>query len=166
MPKIVFWFALILVILGNFLDITNTASSGGGRLRISDIAINAQAIGVSLDQPEGDILINPGETKRVAIDYTPTEAGQSFDLSDGLVIHSNAINNGALEVHLAGQSTFNSDISYDGQVNLAELGILNVNFGSISEDPNFDPTADTNADGMINLQDLGIINAEFGSSLI
>ena len=61
-----------------FLDITNTASSGGGRLRISDIAINAQAIGVSLDLPEGDILINPGETKRVAIDYTPTEARTTF----------------------------------------------------------------------------------------
>ena len=82
-----------------------------------------------------------------------------------MVINSNALNNSTVEVHLSGRSTFNSDISYDGAVNLGDLGIFNANFGSQIGDANFDFTADINRDGRINLGDLGVLNAEFGLSL-
>ena len=81
------------------------------------------------------------------------------------MINSNATNDANFEVHLAGQSTFNSDITYDGLVNLAELGLLNANFGAMAGNPNFDPTADINGDGSINLGDLGQLNLEFGASI-
>ena len=145
-----------------FINITNL---GDERLTISSIDINPNATGVSTI-PEGDLLLNPGETERVNLTYAPLAAGEIFDLNDGLVINSNASNDADFDVQLAGQSTFNSDISYDGIVNLSELGLLNVNFGFMKGDTGYDPTADINADGMINLGDLGALNSEFGMMLI
>ena len=75
---------------------------------------------------------------------------QDFDLADGLVILSNAGNAPAVEIALQGASTFNSDISYDGMVNLVELGVLNVNYGRKAADADWDPTADVNGDGIVN----------------
>ena len=126
-----------------FINITNL---GDQLLSISGIDINPNAIGVGI-APEGDFLLNPGETERVNLTYTPLAAGEAFDLSDALVINSNADNNAAFEVHLAGQSTFNSDINYDGIVNLTELGLLNANFGFMNGDSDYDPTADIDGNG-------------------
>ena len=97
--------------------------------------------------------------------YQPGIAGEVFDLDNGLVINTNAINDASFEVQLSGRSTFNSDISYDGNVNLGDLGVLNANFGTMIGDPNFDPTADINRDGAINQGDLDSLSTEFGSSL-
>ena len=90
---------------------------------------------------------------------------QDFDMADGLVILSNAQNAPRLQIALRGRSTYNSDISYDGKVNLAELGILNARFGLRAGDAAWDPTADVNGDGRINLADLGLFNAEFGRGI-
>ena len=137
-------------------------------LQITDFSILESLTGVSIDAPEGDVLINPGETKRFFLTYAPNQAGESFDEGNGLTIISNATNDPSFEVNLAGKSTFNSDISYDGQVNLTDLGTLQKPrlFGSANGQSNYDPTADITGDGRINLAELIPLNAEFSNSVI
>ena len=139
-----------------FIDITNISDEE--TVTISSIDINAPGVSIS---PQGDFLLNPGETERVNLTYQPLIADEAFDLSNGLVINSNAINS-AFEVHLSGRSTFNSDINYDGAVELRDIEVFNANLGSEIGDANFDPTADINGDGIINSEDLEILNTEFG----
>ena len=143
-----------------FIDITNISNIEA--VTISSIDINAPGVSII---PQGDFLLNPGETERVNLTYQPIIAGEVFDLENGLVINSNVLNDSIVEVHLSGRSTFNSDINYDGAVNLGDFGILNANLGSQIGDANFDFSADINRDGRINLGDFGFLNTEFGQSL-
>ncbi len=151
-----------------FIDILNDTMGDEDILRITDFSILENLTGVRIDAPEGDILINPGETKRFFLIYAPNEAGENFNEDNGLTIISNATNDSSFDVHLAGKSTFNSDISYDGQVNLTDLGTLQTPglFGSENGQSNYDPTADITGDGKINLGELVTLNAELNSSVI
>ena len=150
-----------------YVDVMN---AGTLPLTLRQVVIHAPD--VTLDVPmTGDIVLQVGETHRFDLTYAPSVPGlgeaatQYFDLTAGLVIVSDADNAPALPVALRGASTFNSDISYDGKVNLGELGLLNVNFGRKLGDPNFDPTADINGDDVVNLGDLGPLNVEIGLEL-
>jgi hypothetical protein len=147
-----------------FIDITNTAVGTNDILAIAGITINAQNVTTDANFANGDILLNPGQTRRIALAYTPKAARENFNLANGLVINSNAQNNSALNIQLTGKSTFNSDISYDGRVNLTDLTTLQRPglFGSISGQTNYDPTADITGDGRINLAELVPFNSEFG----
>ncbi|TRU81840.1 MAG: cadherin [Microcystis novacekii Mn_MB_F_20050700_S1] len=147
-----------------FIDITNTASGTNDVLAISGITINAQNVTTDANFANGDILLNPGQTRRLALTYAPKAARENFNLANGLVINSNAQNNSALNIQLAGKSTFNSDISYDGKVNLTDLNTLQRPglFGSSIGQTNYDPTADITGDGRINLAELVPLNSEFG----
>ena len=147
-----------------FIDITNTASGTNDVLAISGITINAQNVTTDANFANGDILLNPGQTRRLALTYAPKAARENFNLANGLVINSNAQNNSALNIQLAGKSTFNSDISYDGKVNLTDLNTLQRPglFGSSIGQTNYDPTADITGDGKINLAELVPFNSEFG----
>ncbi|WP_170915459.1 cadherin domain-containing protein [Microcystis aeruginosa FBCC-A68] len=147
-----------------FIDITNTAVGTNDILAIAGITINAQNVTTDANFANGDILLNPGQTRRIALTYTPKAARENFNLANGLVINSNAQNNSALNIQLTGKSTFNSDISYDGRVNLTDLTTLQRPglFGSISGQTNYDPTADITGDGRINLAELVPFNSEFG----
>ncbi|MEA5537307.1 cadherin domain-containing protein [Crocosphaera sp. XPORK-15E] len=147
-----------------FIDITNTAVGTDDVLAISGITINATNVTTNANFSNGDILLNPGETRRIALTYAPTAARQNFNVADGLVINSNAQNDSSLDVRLTGKSTFNSDISYDGTVNLSDLVTLQKPglFGSKTGQTNYDPTADITGDGNINLAELVPLNAEFG----
>ncbi len=151
-----------------FIDILNDTMGDEDILRITDLSVLESLTGVRIDAPDGDILINPGETKRFFLVYAPNEAGQNFNEDSGLTIVSNATNDSSFDVHLAGKSTFNSDISYDGQVNLTDLGTLQTPglFGSSNGQSNYDPTADITGDGQINLGELVTLNAELNSSVI
>jgi predicted outer membrane repeat protein len=147
-----------------FIDITNTAVGTNDVLAIAGITINAQNVTTDANFANGDILLNPGQTRRIALAYTPKAARENFNLANGLVINSNAQNNSALNIQLTGKSTFNSDISYDGKVNLTDLTTLQRPglFGSSSGQTNYDPTADITGDGRINLAELVPFNSEFG----
>jgi hypothetical protein len=147
-----------------YIDITNTASGTNDVLAIAGITVNAQNVTTDANFANGDILLNPGQTRRIALTYTPKAARENFNLANGLVINSNAQNNSALNIQLTGKSTFNSDISYDGRVNLTDLNTLQRPglFGSISGQTNYDPTADITGDGRINLAELVPFNSEFG----
>ena len=143
-----------------YIDITNT---GDGTLTISDITINAE--GVTANLPDGDILLNPDASQRVELTYTPSAANEDFNLEDGMVITSDAVINPELSVALAGKSTFDSDISYDGIVSSGDLGSLNVNWGIEDTDTNWNPTADINGDGIVSSGDLGTLNTEWNQEL-
>ncbi|MDB9413146.1 cadherin domain-containing protein [Microcystis aeruginosa] len=147
-----------------YIDITNTAAGTNDVLAIAGITINAQNVTTDANFANGDILLNPGQTRRIALTYTPKAARENFNLANGLVINSNAQNNSALNIQLTGKSTFNSDISYDGKVNLTDLNTLQRPglFGSSSGQTNYDPTADITGDGRINLAELVPFNSEFG----
>ena len=118
-------------------------------LRITNLAFSENVTGVNIDADDGEILINPGETKRFFLTYKPEAAGESFAENNGLTIVSNATNAANFNVHLQGKSTYNSDISYDGTVNVGDLIPLQQPglFGSSAGDENYDPTADITGDG-------------------
>ena len=156
---------------GQYVDVTNT---GFSPLTIFEVRITAPNVTVHAPLPAGasaDLVLEPGQTQRFQLTYapvlpTPDDATtESFDLPDGLVILSDAVDTPIVEVALRGDSTFNADVSYSGRVDLGELGPLNVGFRTTAGDPNFDPTADVNGDGAVNLSDLGVLNVEFGREL-
>ena len=151
-----------------YYDVTNTASAP---LTISEIQINAPDVTLDLlltDDPADDIVLQAGETQRFCLTYAPTSPSltdpdaRDFDLSAGLVVLSNAGDTPAYEIALEGASTFNSDINYDGRVDLADLDRLTADLGKTVTDPDWTPTADINGDGTVNLADLGPLNVEFG----
>ncbi len=151
-----------------YIEVTNTEN---GPLTLFEIQVNAP--GVTLDtpltsSPADDITLQSGEEMQFVLTFAPdlpslTDSNHyDFSFLSGLIILSDADNDTSVDVELKGTSTFNSDITYDGSVNFAELGILNANFGKISSDLDFDPTADINGDGAVNFGDLGLLNVEFG----
>jgi hypothetical protein len=149
-----------------YIDITNTGVNAEDILAISNIEVKASNVTTNANFSQGDILLNPGQTWRVQLTYAPTAARESFNLNDGLVIHSNAINNTAYNVALTGKSTFNSDITYNGKVDRGDLSPLQAAFNSSIGSPKYDPTADINGDSKINLGDFLVLNYDYGLSLI
>jgi hypothetical protein len=150
-----------------FIELTN---DGNDPLRLTQIVIHAPDVSVDVSltaSPQDDIVLAPGATQRFQLTYAPTtpnlldSSWQSFDVSAGLVIHTDSATTPTLEVRLRGESTFDSDITYDGNVNLAELGVLRVNYLKNQSDPTFDHTADINGDGAIHLGDLGPLRRQF-----
>ena len=149
-----------------FIDITNTATNSIDVLDISSIEVNVPHVTLDPESTQGDILLNPGETHRVSLTYAPNEAGDDIDLNNALVINSNAVNNPALAVRLIGESTFDSDINYDGTVDLNDLAVLEQTaFLSSIGDPGYDPSADINGDGNINRGELVPLSGELFNSL-
>ena len=146
-----------------YVDVTNT---GTAPLTLFEIQIAAPD--VTVDGPVLPLVLPPDQTQRFQLMFKPSvptlkdATVRDFELDAGMVILSDAFHTPWANVALEGHSTYNSDISYSGKVNLDELGLLNVNFGKSVGDPGWDPTADCNGDGTINLGDLGPVNVEFG----
>jgi len=138
-------------------------------LTLSEVLINAPNVSIDpslTSSPDDDLVLQPGESKQFQLAYAPDVpnfsnlTAHSFALADGLIISTDAPDAPELHVELIGASTYNSDVTYDGKVNLSELGILNVNFGRSAGNPDWDPTADVNGDGTVNLGELGALNVE------
>ncbi len=68
----------------------------------------------------------------------------------------------SLTLSLIGEVRLPGDANGDGNVNLADFGILRANFGSVIGDY---LTGDFNRDGNVNLADFGILRAGFGGSV-
>lgn len=155
----------------HYIEVLNSSS---GALLLQQISINVPDVSVSPmlgADPADDILLLPGAVQRFNLNFAPTlptaanTQGIDFERDDALVLHAVAAGGTHFPVALAGRSTFAADITYDGRVNLAELGVLNARFGRRAQDADWDPTADINGDGRINLADLGLLNAQFGRVL-
>ncbi|PNW37123.1 UNVERIFIED_CONTAM: hypothetical protein BEN50_01995 [Euhalothece sp. KZN 001] len=150
-----------------FFDITNTGTGALDILNISSIDVNHSSVSLDPESVAGDIILNPGESHRVFLTYAPEAAGEDFDLADALVIHSNAVNDSSFDVALAGKSTYDSDISYDGTVNLEDLAVLEqLTFPSVEGDGNYHGSADVNGDGKINRGELIPLNFELFETIL
>jgi hypothetical protein len=147
-----------------YIDLSN---SGSGVLTLSGIQVNASDVSINYNfATQGNLLLNPGQTQRIEIKYAPTTAKQNFNLANGLVITSNANNLPTAQVSLAGKSTFNADISYDGKVGFGDLGPLTANWNRSSTGTPWDPTADINGDGKVGFGDLGQLTAQWNQSTL
>lgn len=150
----------------HYIDVTNTGASS---ITLTEMQINAPNVTISPPLGPGagdDIVVGPGQTRRFNLTYAPTlpslanATTQTFNLTNGLVLLSNSVSAPTTNIALVGASTFNSDINYDGSVNLGDLGVFNNAVGIVP----VDPTADINGDAAINFGDLGPFNVEFGRS--
>jgi len=56
------------------------------------------------------------------------------------------------------------DIDKNGVVNILDLTVVALIFGSDSSQPNFDPDRDVNNDGVINIFDLVTVSINFGNT--
>ncbi len=156
--------------IGQYVDLVNT---GYSTLVVQEVLVGATHVSVSpaLGAAQGDdVVLGPGQVLRLSLAYAPDLTGlenpalADFDLPDGLIVKSTAVNAPELNIALAGKPTFHADLNYDGRVNFGELGVLNSNFGRRAGGNGWDPTADINGDGIINLADLGLFNAQFGKA--
>jgi hypothetical protein len=142
------------------LTISNT---GEGDLTLQEIQL-PDIDGLTLTEnpvSDGDEILAPNSSVTATFGFSPTQVGINLEGEQATVVSDDQ----NLNIDLLGRSTYASDISYDGRVNLTDLGPLNASFGTVNGDENYDPTADINLDGRVNLTDLGPLNAEFGSAL-
>ena len=54
------------------------------------------------------------------------------------------------------------DLNQDGKVDMRDLGIVGLAFGSYPGAPNWNPVADVNDDGYVNMVDMALVASHFG----
>jgi uncharacterized protein (DUF2141 family) len=54
-----------------------------------------------------------------------------------------------------------TDINGDGKVDMADIGIAAIAFGSHENGARWNPAADVNGDGIVNMFDLGLVARDF-----
>ncbi|WP_417736174.1 hypothetical protein [Rosistilla oblonga] len=105
--------------------------------------------------------VAPGQSQRIAVEFTATEAGSVND-SEGIVVVSNAGNRGRYAISTTAETTFAADLNLDGRVNIADVVLLDSVFGQTRGDGMYSESHDPNLDGSIDLGDFGLLNAQFG----
>ena len=108
----------------------------------------------------GDEILAPGESQTYTFSFNPTEAGLNLE-GEQITLITDDPEQDEINISLFGHSTHQADISYEGDVNLNDLGRLASSFRS--QDTPYDPTADINFDGQISATDLEILSVELGN---
>ena len=57
------------------------------------------------------------------------------------------------------------DLNSDGEVDLQDLNLQKSAFGSLPDNPRWNPKVDVNRDNIINIVDVALIAINFGKSL-
>jgi len=57
------------------------------------------------------------------------------------------------------------NVSHSGAINIIDVGMMSLAFGTIAGSPNFNPALDLAAQGFVSLVDFGIVAADFGAPL-
>ena len=139
------------------LTVTN---SGEGDLTLQEIRL-PDVEGLRQETPfAGDEILAPGESQTYTFSFNPTEAGLNLE-GEQITLITDDPEQDEINISLFGHSTHQADISYEGDVNLNDLGRLASSFRS--QDTPYDPTADINFDGQISATDLEILSAELGN---
>jgi hypothetical protein len=146
-----------------FIEVGNVGSSP---LVIQEIQINVPDVKLDVTlsaDSDDDLTLEPGQVQRFQLTYAPTvpnpwdTSTQSFDVPDGLVILSNAENTPRMEIGLSGASTYDADLTYDGQVDAADVVVFADYYGVYAEDADSGRFADLDGDGSVDLGDLAYI---------
>ncbi|AFZ49128.1 cadherin repeat domain-containing protein [Dactylococcopsis salina] len=109
------------------------------------------------------VEIPVGANLELAVTYTPDAGGEVIDEAAGLTLFSNDPENGELNVALSGESTFNSDIDYNGSVGFPDVTLADSLFNTSSEELN--PALNIDGEGGFGFSDLATLNQEFGASI-
>jgi hypothetical protein len=56
------------------------------------------------------------------------------------------------------------DVNEDGQVNVLDLTLVSLAYGSLEGEPAYDPNADLNGDGIVDMRDLRIVAYYLGAT--
>lgn len=150
-----------------FVEVRN---SGTSPLTLDEVQVAAPDVSVTpalAVGPDDDVVLLPGQAQRFQLTYAPRvpnasdTSTQTFRISDGLVIKSNAANAPLVQITLVGASTFDADITYDGRVNIADVVAFDSQIGTRAGDGKYQPTADPNGDGKVDLGDFGMLATQY-----
>lgn len=60
------------------------------------------------------------------------------------------------------KASVNYDLNHDGIVDMQDVGQVVAAFGSLPDDPRWDPASDLDGNGKVDMKDIGLIAAQFG----
>jgi hypothetical protein len=109
------------------------------------------------------VEIPVGANLELAINYTPNDGGEVLGEGASLTLFSNDPENGELNVPLSGESTFNSDIDYNGSVGFEDVTQADALFNTAAD--NLDPALNIDGEGGFGFSDLATLNQEFGAAI-
>jgi hypothetical protein len=81
-----------------------------------------------------------------------------LNVTDDSPFQFSAVNAAVLSIGLFG------DLSGDGRVNILDVTIVALAYGSTPQMPNWNPKADLNNDGTVNILDIALVAREFGKT--
>ena len=123
---------------------------------------------VRQDRPLQSVSLEPGESTTLTCQFTIT--GVDWDNRENVKIVAFAREPGSpapKEVHQAAQmgliQPLVGDINGDGLVDLMDLAILLMSYGTCDGDPEYNPDADLDGSGCIGLEDLAMLLANYGA---
>jgi len=114
-----------------------------------------------------DILTSANTIHRYTIDWTALSLGE-----EGVTVQVDSDGDGVFEHTFASDSELTrseylaalGDLNGDGKVDMRDLSIVALAFGSYPRDPRWNPIADVNKDNKINMKDMVIICKNFGKT--
>jgi hypothetical protein len=120
------------------------------------ISGSAQGTALSMDQPRRGSY---GAALIIHYAWQSNSAGNYAVYVATTYMGKNATQRGQVQITLGG------DINNDGTVNINDLVLLALAYGSKPGDPNWNPSADMNGDGKVTLPDLVIVARNYGRSI-
>lgn len=146
------------------LQYIEIANVGETVLEVYEIQLGAAGLSIAVSDIAlvDGFSVDPGDSQRIAVVYSANTTG-NLDQADGIVVVSNAGNRGRYAIATTAQTTYAADLNLDGQVNVADVVLLDSVFGQTRGDGSYQERLDPNLDGSIDLGDFGLLNAQFGS---
>lgn len=146
------------------LQYIEIANVGETVLEVYEIQLGAAGLSIAVSDIAlvDGFSVDPGDSQRIAVVYSANTTG-NLDQTDGIVVVSNAGNRGRYAIATTAQTTYAADLNLDGQVNVADVVLLDSVFGQTRGDGSYQERLDPNLDGSIDLGDFGLLNAQFGS---
>lgn len=146
------------------LQYIEIANVGETVLEVYEIQLGAAGLSIAVSDIAlvDGFSVDPGDSQRIAVVYSASTTG-NLDQTDGIVVVSNAGNRGRYAIATTAQTTYAADLNLDGQVNVADVVLLDSVFGQTRGDGSYQERLDPNLDGSIDLGDFGLLNAQFGS---
>lgn len=95
---------------------------------------------------------------------TPSDSGSVLPIALTLSVSRSIRNttNFNFDVFIMGSPNILGDVNNDGHVDIKDMAIIILAYGSNSGSPNWNSAADLNQDGTVDIRDLGIVARNYG----